>query len=291
MQVRVKSNINRLIQRASSQERLPIPIARVPKRGTTGMHVRGSSRRRRIASRGRSLSLMVGVVLAILVASTVQGLSTPGGGPSKSGAAVTPLPTANAAHGGRVPPAASTGATGTAPRSTTKGGTGGTKHSGGAVTTGGVHSDGVEKGGCESWGTDYVGVTYIHHAALTAPGRTTPRAASSPKRQARSPSTARCTAETYCPDVPSRLRHRDRRLGRLLDGHTAGWRLRLRRRRPRRVPGHRRVHRDNRGHRGRQRMSGYWLVSSLGQVFAYGGAGYYGGSPSTLVATHDYFGE
>ena len=36
---------------------------------------------------------------------------------------------------------------------------------------------------------------------------------------------------------------------------------------------------------------GYWLVSSLGQVFTYGAANYYGGSPSTLVAKHNYFGD
>ena len=110
--------------------------------GTTGMHVRGSSApRRRIVSRGRSLSLMVGVVLAELGCEhrprpvdsrrwSVQIWS--GGHPAHS-------------ERGARRSGASTGATGTAPRSTTKGGTGGTKHSGGAVTTGGIQPEGLKR--------------------------------------------------------------------------------------------------------------------------------------------------
>ncbi len=50
---------------------------------------------------------VIALVVATIATGALQGLSVPGGGTAKAGAAVTPLPTASQPHGGRVPPAAS----------------------------------------------------------------------------------------------------------------------------------------------------------------------------------------
>jgi RHS repeat-associated protein len=220
---------------------------------------------------------VIALVVATIATGTLQGLSVPGGGTSKAGAAVTPLPTASQPHGGRVPPAASS-----------------TK-SGSALSGGGVHPDTVVKGGCESWGTNYVATTYIHEAvtggtvygawSATASGGVTA------EKTGVVPFYGSLQSVTICPDYPvdsiagtsdSKGYWMATSGGGVYSFGDAGYA----------------GSRATGGFTGSivaivadPGTAGYWLVSSLGQVFGYGGAGYYGGSPSTLPGAHQYYGE
>jgi RHS repeat-associated protein len=219
---------------------------------------------------------VIALVVATIATGALQGLSVPGGGTSKAGAAVTPLPTASQPHGGRVPPAASS-----------------TK-SGSALSGGGVHPDTVVKGGCESWGSNYVATTYIHEAvtggtvygawSATASGGVTAEKAGVV------PFYGSLQSVTICPNYPV-----DSIAG---TSDSKGYWMA--------TSGGGVYAFGDAGYAGSRATggfttaivavvadpgtSGYWLVSKLGQVFAYGGAGYYGGSPSTLVTTHQYYG-
>ena len=243
----------------------------------TGTVEHSESRRRR----GRWSWIVVSALAIVTVAATaVQGLSVPDGGTAKAGAAVTPLPTASQPRGGRIPPA------GSSTKSPTK--------SSGSVTNGGVHSDGVEAGGCQGngWGSDYVGVTYIHHAGLHGTWSDNASGGVFAEKTGQVPFYGSLYSETYCPDFPV-----DSITG---TGDSGGYWLGTQRGAvyPLGDAGHTLGSRATGNFTGTMMAvvadngtAGYWLVDSLGQVYGYGGAGYYGGSPSTLPATHEYFGE
>ena len=214
------------------------------------------------------------MALAIVTAGSVQLLSVPGGGSANAGAAVTP-PVTGTGQAGRVPPAATS--------------------SGGLQSGGGLHSDIVEKGGCESWGTTYVGTAYIHEATsggtIYGAWSVTRSGGVTSEKAGVAPFYGSLQSVTICPNDPVDSI--------AATGDSKGYWLA--------TSGGGVYAFGDAGYAGSRATggftgaimaiasdngtSGYWLVSQLGQVFSYGGANYYGGSPSTLVAKHDYFGD
>ncbi|MHB8290291.1 MAG: RHS repeat-associated core domain-containing protein [Acidimicrobiales bacterium] len=209
--------------------------------------------------------------VGVMAASFAVILPIPGGGPSKAGAAVTPLPTSGKDGGGRV-----TGAGPKVPSSSTFG----------------ILPNIVEQGGCQSWGIRYPATTLANaNVRGTWSVNASGGVFAEPTGGSGLPFHGSLNSVNECPTQPV--------VGIAATSDSSGYWV---------ATAHGSVYSFTAPFGGSRSTgkftgsmvsivadpgssTGYWLVSQLGQVYAYGGAPYLGGSPATLFPAHNVYGE